>query len=547
MFKKNEEAKAGRLSLKILLIAPPIQDYYDTEIRHFPLGLLYLNAAINHFHPDVEVKIIDFHHGCGKRSIPVPRELNYTRKYFGKNDLSPFSSFYHYYHFGKEFDSIVDEIISFNPDLVGIASMFTTYYFEVQEIASRIKRQNPNIKIVLGGAHASIMSEEILKDGCADYVVIGEGEQAIVELVSHLKGDMVIGDVSSLAYKDNSQVTVNQINNYQIETIPSPLAEDFNYSAYRVKDKQMCMILTSRGCPYQCSFCTTHRVFGRGYRQREIDSIISEMNLYYKKGIRFFDFEDDNLTLNRGFIIDLCRRIAENFISDKPILTAMNGVSYWHLDKDILNAMKDAGFVSVNLSLVSRDRNSDLLRPMDVERFKEIAWLAYEMGFDVTGYYILGLPGQSVEQMINSLELLASLPLSVGASPFYLLPGSTLAEGIAFNRERMIQARLTALGGSAQDVYTLFIMSRIINFIKTFKVPKDMDISEVLTMPSQGREGIGKTILERFFKDGELYMYLSGNRFEINEGINPSILRHLGTTIKTIVTKNGHIIKLFFL
>jgi radical SAM superfamily enzyme YgiQ (UPF0313 family) len=533
--------------LKILLIAPPIQDYYDTEIRHFPLGLLYLKAAINHFHPDVEVKIIDFHHGCGKRSIPVPRELNYTRKYFTKNDLSPFSSFYHYYHFGKEFDPIVEEIIRFNPDLVGIASMFTTYYFEVKEIASRLKRECPHIKIVLGGAHASIMAEEIIKDGCADYVVIGEGEQAMVELVSYLKGEMEIHDISSLAYKGDSQIIVNPIKNYAIDNIPSPVDRDFDYSAYKVKDKPMCMILTSRGCPYQCSFCTTHRVFGRGYRQREVDSIIMEMNLYYEKGIRFFDFEDDNLTLNKSFIIDLCRKIEEAFKPDKPTLTAMNGVSYWHLDQEILNAMKDAGFISVNLSLVSRDRNSDLLRPMDVERFKEIAWLAYEMGFDVTGYYILGLPGQSIEQMISSLELLASLPLTVGASPFYLLPGSTLAEGISFDREKMIRARLTALGGSAQDVYTLFIMSRIINFIKTLPVTRDMDIGEVLRIPSQGREAIGKTILERYFRDGELCMHLSGGRFLINEGINPSLLNHLGTTIKKIVTKNGHSITLFFL
>ncbi|MBN1906564.1 MAG: B12-binding domain-containing radical SAM protein [Deltaproteobacteria bacterium] len=532
------------MSLKILLIAPPIQDYYDTEIRHFPLGLLYLKSAINHFHPDVEVKIMDFHHGRGKRSIPVPRELNYTKRYFGKNDLSPFSSFYHYYHFGKDFDSIVDDIVRLNPDLVGITSMFTPYYFEVQEIASRIKRQNPNIKIVLGGAHASIMSVEKLKDGCADYVVIGEGEQAIVELVSHLKGDMVIGDVSSLAYKDNNQIIVNPIKNYQIETIPSPLAEDFAYSTYRVKEKPMCMILTSRGCPYQCSFCTTHRVFGRGYRQREVDSIIEEMNAYYQKGVRFFDFEDDNLTLNKGFIIELCSKIEEIFKADKPTLTAMNGVSYWHLDQDILNAMKKAGFVSVNLSLVSRDRNSDLLRPMDMERFKEIAWLAYEMGFDMTGYYILGLPGQTIEQMIDSLELLASLPLTVGASPFYLLPGSTLAEGITFDRERMIKARLTALGGNAQDIYTLFILSRIINFIKTLPVTRDMDISEVLSMPSKGREGIGKIILEKFFRDGELCMNLSGNRYEPNKGINPYILRHLGTTIKKNVTKNGHTVRI---
>ncbi len=533
--------------MKVILITPPIQDYYDTEIRHFPLGLLYLKSALNQYHPDVDVKIIDFHHGCGKRSIPVPRELNYTRKYFGKNDLSPFSSFYHYYHFGEAFDVIVDEIARFNPELVGITSMFTTYYFEVQEIMARLKRECPYIKIVLGGAHASIMPEEIINDGCADFVVIGEGEQAMVELVSYLKGDMKIGDVSSLAYKDNNEIILNPIKNYPIEAIPSPVAEDFDYSAYKVKDKSMCMILTSRGCPYQCSFCTTHRVFGRGYRQRQVDSIIEEMKAYYQNGVRFFDFEDDNLTLNKGFIIELCSKIEEAFKPYKPALTAMNGVSYWHLDHDTLNAMKDAGFIGLNLSLVSRDRNSDLLRPMDIEKFKDTTWLAYEMGFDVTGYYILGLPGQSVEQMINSLELLASLPVTVGASPFYLLPGSRLAEGIGFDRERMMKARLTALGGNAQDIYTLFILSRIINFIKTLPVTKDVDISEVLNMPSQGRESIGKTILERFFKNGELYMYLSGNRLEINGGINPSILRHLGTTIKIIVTKNGHSVKLAFL
>jgi radical SAM superfamily enzyme YgiQ (UPF0313 family) len=506
--------------------------------------LLYLKSAINQYHPDVEVKIVDFHHGCGKKSIPVPRELQYTRKYFGKNDLSPFSSFYHYYHFGDAFDAIVDEIAGFDPDLVGITSMFTTYYYEVQEITLRLKKQKPHIKIVIGGAHASIMAEDIIKDGCADYVVVGEGEQAIIELVSHLKGEKAIHDVASLAYKVKDQILFNPVRNLEIDKIPSPVDIDFDYSAYRVKDKQMCMILTSRGCPYQCSFCTTHRVFGRGYRQRQVDSIIEEMKAYYQKGIRFFDFEDDNLTLNKGFIIDLCYKIEESFKLEKPTLTAMNGVSYWHLDQDIIKAMKDAGFISVNLSLVSRDRNTDLLRPMDMEKFKEIAWLAHRMGFDVTGYYILGLPGQPIEQMISSLELLASLPLTVGASPFYLLPGSKLGEGITFDRERMIQARLTALGGNARDLYTLFILSRIINFIKSLGITKDMDIAEVLSMPCQGREGTGKIILERYFHDGELCMHLSGNRFEPNEGVNPSILRNLGTTIKKVVTKNGHTIRL---
>jgi radical SAM superfamily enzyme YgiQ (UPF0313 family) len=137
-----------------------------------------------------------------------------------------------------------------------------------------------------------------------------------VELVSHLKGERGINDVASLAYRIDDKIMFNPVKNYEIEMIPSPVDKGFDYSLYRVKDRPMCMILTSRGCPYQCSFCTTHRVFGRGPDREKIDSIIHEMKLYYEKGIRFFDFEDDNLTLNRDFIIGLCRRIEETFKPD---------------------------------------------------------------------------------------------------------------------------------------------------------------------------------------------------------------------------------------
>ena len=90
--------------MKVLLIQPPVQDFYDTDVRLQPIGLCYLKAAVRKHLSDVDVIIRDYHGGCGRRTVAVPKELRYLTDYYPVADKSPFSTFHQYYHFGKSFD-----------------------------------------------------------------------------------------------------------------------------------------------------------------------------------------------------------------------------------------------------------------------------------------------------------------------------------------------------------------------------------------------------------------------------------------------------------
>ncbi len=111
--------------MKILLIQPPIQDFYDTDIRLQPLGLCMLKAAAKKFLPNMQVTVRDYHQEHGRKTIPLPAELSYLRKYFKYPDSSPFSTFFHYYHFGASFEEIAKDVTYEKPDLVGISSLFS--------------------------------------------------------------------------------------------------------------------------------------------------------------------------------------------------------------------------------------------------------------------------------------------------------------------------------------------------------------------------------------------------------------------------------------
>ena len=110
-------------NLKVLLVQPPVQDFYDTDVRLQPIGLAYLKAAVKQHLPDVDIRIKDYHSDCGRKTVPIPKELRYLSEYYSVADKSPFSTFHQYYHFGKSFDQIESEIAELAPDIVGISSL----------------------------------------------------------------------------------------------------------------------------------------------------------------------------------------------------------------------------------------------------------------------------------------------------------------------------------------------------------------------------------------------------------------------------------------
>src|SRR5262249_46062580 len=253
--------------MKVLLIQPPVQDFYDTDVRLQPIGLCYLKAAVKKHLPDVEVVIKDYHAGSGRRTVPIPKELRYLTDYYPVADKSPFSTFHQYYHFGKSFDEIESEIAENRPDVVGISSLFTPYYREVLEVAARVKKRL-TVPVVVGGSHASAVPESLLSSPNIDYVIRSEGEKGLVEFLRYLRGQKRIEDVPNLVYRRDNEIAINeQGDNYPIDELSFPDLSDLSPATYTLAGKPMTFMITSRSCPHKSTFCSVHTTFGPDHRR----------------------------------------------------------------------------------------------------------------------------------------------------------------------------------------------------------------------------------------------------------------------------------------
>ncbi|MCX8011800.1 MAG: cobalamin B12-binding domain-containing protein, partial [Desulfobacterota bacterium] len=160
--------------MKVLLIQPPIQDFYQTPTRIQPIGLAYLAASLKA--NGYEVEILDAQKKK-RKTIPFPPELFYLREFYPDYDRSPFKLYTHYYHFGLDWEEIKERIKNSRAEVFGISSLFTPYQAEALKIARIIKEWDKGKIVVFGGANASTRPIEILQNPEVDYVIIGEGEK----------------------------------------------------------------------------------------------------------------------------------------------------------------------------------------------------------------------------------------------------------------------------------------------------------------------------------------------------------------------------------
>jgi radical SAM superfamily enzyme YgiQ (UPF0313 family) len=516
--------------MRVLLVQPPVEDFYDTDVRLQPIGLCYLKAAVRKHLPDVDVIIRDYHGGCGRRTVAVPKELRYLTGYYRVADKSPFSTFHQYYHFGKPFDEIETEIAETQPDVAGISSLFTPYYREVLEVAARVKK-TLNVPVIVGGSHASAAPESLLSSPNIDYVIRGEGEKAFVEFLRFLKGQKRIEDVPNLAYKRKDRFVFNPLgDNFPIDELPFPDLSDFSPATYALAGKPMTFMITSRSCPHKCSFCSVHTTFGHDYRRRSLESVLEEIELRYREGYRAIDFEDDNLTYYKSIFKELCRRLIERFPKREMQFVAMNGISYLSLDDELLELMFNAGFSHLNLALVSSDKTvrETTKRPHTLEAYLKVVHKAHALGFKIVSYQILGLPNESLESMIQTLAFNARLPVLLGASPFYQTPASPIARGFDLTNEDYVKARLTAMAVETndfrrEDIHTLFIATRIINFLKGLRLADSADLDELLDRPwPDDRTRIGFELLRLLRKTNRLYFWTTKGLRE-NKRFDPEV------------------------
>ena len=471
--------------MRILLIQPPVEDFYQTAIRTQPLGLACLAAALRQHGHDLE--ILDCQQPGKKRQLPLPAAFSYMNRFYTAGDISPFRLYARYSHFGISWDEVRQAVAAAAPQAVGISCQFTPYVDETLKTAQIVKSIYPATPVIVGGAHASALPAEVLKSPYVDHVIIGEGEQTLPELINCLAEGRDPGGLRGIAFKRSGQVVVNPRGDFieNLDSLPLPARDLLDPSWYSVGKAACAMLLTSRGCPQRCTYCSVHQVMGSRLRRRSAEHVIAEMKDCHERfGITVFDFEDDNFTFDRQRALQILDGIISTFGERRLRLFAMNGLSLISLDPELLQAMKAAGFERLDLSLgsSSQELNRRMDRPADTARAEAALQEAARLGVPVTTYIILGMPDHRLEDMIDSIIYLLERPCLLGPSIFYPSPGTRTFDAVKeagiCDVSQYAQLRSSAFPVETPhccrlDFVTLLRLCRWINFIKELLAKKE--------------------------------------------------------------------------
>ncbi len=504
---------------KIVLVQPPIEDFYLTKKRTIPYGLACLATAIRN--KGFEVEILDALSTKKSRVIEYPKEFSHLKSFYPQKDLSYFSLFHEFRHFGYSYEFIGAKIRDIQPFVVGISSLFTAYSNEALKTAKIIKNFYPDCIVVMGGHHPTAFPEKILECWEVDYVLRGEGEKSMPLLCKALKTGTDPTNIPGVAFKKNGLIHISdpswitKTNEFVL-----PAMDLVNHEFYKRAKRYSTLVVSSRGCPMLCSYCSMSASSSYApFRQRPVEDVIHEIKVQIQtRDIGFIDFEDENLCLSKSWFLDLCKKL-EPVLRNKDIeIRAMNGLYPPSIDNDIVCAMKTLGFKTLNLSLGSTSKEQlKKFNRQDVRKaFENALILAENNGLECVSYIIAAAPGQTAESSLNDLIYLAQKKTLIGFSIYYPSPGSLdyqtlkdkeiLPHAFSLMRSSAFPFNDTT---SRLEAITLLRLSRIINFMKHIldvsgKIPDPEDFPDCSVLCVTDRETVSLKLLQWFLYDGKI-------------------------------------------
>jgi radical SAM superfamily enzyme YgiQ (UPF0313 family) len=538
----------------ILLVQPPIEDFYLTKKRTLPYGLCSIAGSLQGHGYNVE--IFDALATNKAKVMEWPAEFDYLESFYGKPDNSAFSLFHDYKHFGYSFGHIGKIAKEKNPFLVGISSLFTPYFDSVINTAKSIKKFLPDCKIVVGGHHPTQLPKAVMECSQIDYIIRGEGELSMPILAEAIRDNIDLEKVPGIVFRKdvNSLHISDPVWLKELSDLPLPALGLASQKFYQRKGKGAAIVVSSRGCPMKCSYCAVSASSSyASFRQRNVDEVIRELASQVEKfDIGFIDFEDENLCLRKSWFLSLLGQIQAYFPDRNFELRAMNGLFPPSIDEDIVKAMKSAGFKTLNLSLgsTSKQQLEKFCRKDVRQAFDHALNLANEYGLESVSYIIAAAPDQDPEQSVDDLLYLAAKPTLVGLSVFYPAPGSKDYQKCRDNNllpDSFSLMRSTALPiedrcSRVQSV-TLLRLSRILNFIKALKneaisLPDSEKCCQEVIDSSMDRKGSGLLLLAWFLYDGVL-RGIDRKGLIYEHGCDLSLTRRFIHGIKTIKIKGN--------
>lgn len=424
------------------------------------------------------MEIIDALATSKSRKIELPAEMNHLKDFYSARDISPFSLFYDFKHFGMNFDRIGMMARESGAFLVGISSLFTAYSDEAIKTADAVKSACPEAIIVLGGHHPTGLPEEVLRHKCVDFIIRGEGEEAMPRLARALRAGDSVDAVPGIGFRTHNGFFLSAPASISdLDVLPHPATELIDRKFYRRGHGGSAVIVASRGCQLRCSYCSIGCASWFKFRLKSTRNVIEEIEReVFNFGVRFIDFEDENISCNREWFLSLLKEIKVRFSGLGLELRAMNGLFPPSLDETIIREMKEAGFTALNLSLctTSTEQLKRFRRPDVREDFEQVLFYAEKYGLEAVGYIIAGAPGQDPHDSVSDLLYLAPKKVIAGVSVFYPAPGS--ADFDKCRRENILPPALSLMRSTSlplsgattrEDAVTLLRLGRILNFYKS--------------------------------------------------------------------------------
>lgn len=319
-------------------------------------------------------------------------------------------------------------------DIIG----FQVYSYDISTIRKHlaiVRQSSPKTITIAGGPHptgdpAGILND--LKD--IDYAFQGEAEIGLPMLVDYLEtGTGELSAIPGLIRRSGATIVSNPKPSVQdLDTLPMPawdkmLPETYPEAPHGAFTRQFptAPVIITRGCPCQCTFCAGPSISGRTIRWRSLDTVIAELRHLKQRGIREFHIEDENFTISKAYVLDFCRRITEEKLGMSWSLPS--GIRLDTLDHEILLAMSQAGCYSLAVGVeFGTDRILQKTRKgLTVDLIHSRMKHFFGTDIKVTGFFLLGIPGETIEEMKQTVKLALELPLDRAQfNIFAPLPGS---------------------------------------------------------------------------------------------------------------------------
>jgi anaerobic magnesium-protoporphyrin IX monomethyl ester cyclase len=359
-----------------------------------------------------------------------------------------------YLHAEPERDRLLGQVDHLAPDLVAFSST-TNQHPYVERCATWLKEARPDLPLVSGGTHPTLVPDEVISVGNLDFVCVGEGEGALVDLASALASGEDPVSIPNLWVRDREggEIARNAPRPLvvDLDTLPHADRELFEFDRIMAGNGHVADVMAGRGCPYNCSYCCNHALkarysgLGKYVRFRSPENVLAELDqLVERYEIKALNFQDDTFTLDHKWATAFCTAYAAEFSIPFWINTRVE-----HLDEVLIRTLAESGCQRVRIGVESGNeelRRTILGRRMSNDDFRATFRLLHDFGIETYTCNMLGIPGETPEMIQETIDLNRELaPERLQFSVFYPYPMTALAD--TCEREGYIRREGEALSG----------------------------------------------------------------------------------------------------